>query len=150
MSDSLQPHGLQHTRPPYPSPSPGVYPSSCSLHRDAIQPSHPLKPSSPSILNLSKDQGLFNESWSFSFSISPSSEYSGFSFIKTDWFHLLCYVYYDRENSHFQELFALVCIVHWCVFYSLIKYFRLFHHHLLVSDFRNSLLCSNVIFLLYH
>jgi len=33
-----------------------------------------------------------NESWSFSFSISPSSEYSGFSFIKTDWFHLLYYV----------------------------------------------------------
>ena len=33
-----------------------------------------------------------NESWSFSFSISPYSEYSGFSFIKTDWFHLLYYV----------------------------------------------------------
>ena len=32
MSDSLQPHGLQHTRPPGPSPSPGVCPSSCSLH----------------------------------------------------------------------------------------------------------------------
>ena len=25
MSDSLQPHGLQHTRPPCPSPTPGVY-----------------------------------------------------------------------------------------------------------------------------
>ena len=24
MSDSLQPHGLQHTRPPCPSPTPGV------------------------------------------------------------------------------------------------------------------------------
>ena len=28
----LWPHGLQHTRPPCPSPSPGVCPSSCSLH----------------------------------------------------------------------------------------------------------------------
>ena len=32
MSESLRPHGLQHTRPPCPSPSPGVCPSSCSLH----------------------------------------------------------------------------------------------------------------------
>ena len=29
VSDSLQPHGLQHTRPPYPSPTPGVYSNSC-------------------------------------------------------------------------------------------------------------------------
>ena len=31
VSDSLQPHGLQHARPPYPSPTPGVYPNSCPL-----------------------------------------------------------------------------------------------------------------------
>ena len=29
MSDSLRPHELQHDRPPYPSPTPGVYPNSC-------------------------------------------------------------------------------------------------------------------------
>ena len=29
MSDSLRPHELQHTRPPYPSPTPGVHPNSC-------------------------------------------------------------------------------------------------------------------------
>ena len=33
VPDSLQPRGLQHTRPPCPSPSPGVCPSSCPLHR---------------------------------------------------------------------------------------------------------------------
>ena len=33
MSDSLQPHGLQHARLPCPSPSPGVCPSSCVLNR---------------------------------------------------------------------------------------------------------------------
>ena len=32
MSDSLRPRGLQHARPPCPSPSPGVCPSSSSLH----------------------------------------------------------------------------------------------------------------------
>ena len=30
-SDSLQPHGLQHSRLPYPSPAPGVNPNSCPL-----------------------------------------------------------------------------------------------------------------------
>ena len=33
MSDSLRPHGLQHARHPCPSPTPGVYSSSCSLCR---------------------------------------------------------------------------------------------------------------------
>ena len=31
MSDSLQPHGLQHAMPPCPSPTPGVYSNSCPL-----------------------------------------------------------------------------------------------------------------------
>ena len=29
MSNSLRPHGLQHTRPPCPLPTPGVYPDPC-------------------------------------------------------------------------------------------------------------------------
>ena len=33
MSDSFWPHGLQHTRPLCPSPSPKVCPSSCPLHQ---------------------------------------------------------------------------------------------------------------------
>ena len=53
---------------------------------DAIQPSHPLSSPSPPTFNPSQHQGLFNESalriswpkyWSFSFSISPSKDYSG-------------------------------------------------------------------------
>ena len=31
MSDSLRPHGLQHTRPPCPIPTPGAYSNSCPL-----------------------------------------------------------------------------------------------------------------------
>ena len=31
QSDSSQPHGLQHSRPPCPSSNPGVYPNSCPL-----------------------------------------------------------------------------------------------------------------------
>ena len=55
MSYSLQSRGLQHARPPYPSPTPGAYSNSC----DAIQPSHPLSSPSPPTLNLSQHQGLF-------------------------------------------------------------------------------------------
>ena len=53
---------------------------------DAIQPSHPLSSPSPPAFNLSQHHGLFKwissshqvaKVWSFSFSISPSSEYSG-------------------------------------------------------------------------
>ena len=33
VSDSLWPHGLQHVRPPCPSPTPGVYSNSCPLSR---------------------------------------------------------------------------------------------------------------------
>ena len=33
MSDSLWPHGLQHARPPCPSPPPAVYSNSCPLSR---------------------------------------------------------------------------------------------------------------------
>ncbi|KAB0378601.1 hypothetical protein FD755_010179 [Muntiacus reevesi] len=33
MSDSLRPHGLQHVRPPCPSPTRGVYPDACPLSR---------------------------------------------------------------------------------------------------------------------
>ena len=33
VSNSLWPHGLQHARPPCPSPTPGIYPNSCPLSR---------------------------------------------------------------------------------------------------------------------
>ena len=61
---------------------------------DSIQPSHPLSPPSPA-LNLSQHQGLFqrvgslHQYWSFSFSVSPSNEYSGLISFRIDWFDLL-------------------------------------------------------------
>ena len=42
MSDSLQPHKLQHARPPCPSPTPGVHPNPCP----SSQWSHPTISSS--------------------------------------------------------------------------------------------------------
>ena len=49
-SNSLQPHGLQHARPLYPSPSPKVCPSSSPLYwccHPAISPSDTLFPFYP-------------------------------------------------------------------------------------------------------
>ena len=60
VSDSFQPHELQHTRPPCPSPTPGVHPNS-RWHQvsDAIQPSHPLSFPSPPAPNPFQHQNLF-------------------------------------------------------------------------------------------
>ena len=57
VPDSLQYHGLRHTRLPCPSSSPRVCRSWRLSNQDAIQPSHPLLPSS-SIFSLSHHQGL--------------------------------------------------------------------------------------------
>ena len=76
-------------------------PAQVHVHRvtDAIQPSHPLPSPSPPAFNLSQHQGLIsNESvpcirwpkyWSFSFNISPSTEYLGQISLRMDWFDLL-------------------------------------------------------------
>ena len=64
---------------------------------DAIQPSHPLSFPSPPAFNLSRHQGLFQrvlqvrwpKYWSFSFSISPSTEYSRLISFRIDWLDLL-------------------------------------------------------------
>ena len=64
----------------------------------ATQPSYPLSSPSPPALNLSQHQVFSDESvlhirwpkyWSFSFSISPSNEYSGLVSFRIDWFDLL-------------------------------------------------------------
>ena len=59
MLDSLWPHKLQHTKPPCPSPNPGVYQTHVHWVSDVIQWSHPLSSPSPPALNLLLNQGLF-------------------------------------------------------------------------------------------
>ena len=67
---------------------------------DAIQPSHPLLSPSPPTINLSQHQGLFKwvsslhqvaKVWSFSFNVSPSSEYPGLISFRMDWLDLLAF-----------------------------------------------------------
>ena len=65
------------------------------LVSDAIQPSHPVSSPSPPTFNLSQHWVFSSESvlcirwakyWSFSFSVSPSNEYSGLISFGVDWF----------------------------------------------------------------
>ena len=59
MSDSLQPHGLQHARPPCHHQLPEFTQTHVHWAGDAIQPSHPLSSPSPPTFNLSQHPSLF-------------------------------------------------------------------------------------------
>ena len=94
VSDSLQPHELQHARPHCSSPFPEVCPSSCPLHwwhLPATSFSEALFsfPSIfPSIRDFSSESAVhirWPKYWSFRFSISPSKEIPGLISFKMDW-----------------------------------------------------------------
>ena len=98
MSDSLQPHGLQHARPPCASQTPRVYSNSCPLSQQChpgISSCHPLLllPSNfPSIRVFSNESALrmrWPKYWSFSFNTSPSNEHSGLISFRMNWLDLL-------------------------------------------------------------
>ena len=99
VSNSLQPHGLQHARPPCPSPTPRV--RSLKLTSiESVMPSSllilclPLLP--PSIflsIRVFSNESVLHirlpKYWSFSFRISPSNEYSRLVSLRMDWLDLL-------------------------------------------------------------
>ena len=90
MSDSLRPHGLQHARPPCPSPTPGVHSNS----RPSSRWCHPAISSSvvpfSSCLQSFQESGSFPRSQFFaSGGVSPSTEYSGLISFRINWLDLL-------------------------------------------------------------
>ena len=98
VSDSLRHHGLQHTRPPCPSPTPRACSNSCPLSQwchptiSLCRPLLLLPSIFPSIRLFINESTLcirWPKYWSFSFSISPSNEYSGLISFRIDWFDLL-------------------------------------------------------------
>ena len=97
MSNSLQPHGLQHARLPSPSLSPGVCSDSYPLSQwwyPSISSSvaHFSLPSIfPSIGVLSSESALhirWSKYWNSSFRVSPLHEYSGLISFRIDSFDL--------------------------------------------------------------
>ena len=99
VSDSLWPHGLQHARPPCPSPTPGVYSNSCLLspwcHPTISSSVVPFSSCPQSFLA----SGFFPMSQffasggqnigSFSFNISSSNEHPRLISFRMDWLDLL-------------------------------------------------------------
>ena len=90
MSDSLQPHGLQHSRLPCPSPSPGAWLVMPSNHLILCCPLLLLPSTFPSFRVFS-NESVLNIKWPeyWSFSMSPSNEYSGLISSRIDWFDFL-------------------------------------------------------------
>ena len=98
MSDSLQPHGLQHTRLSCPSSTLGAYSNSCPLswwcHPPIPSCCPLLLPPSifPSIRVFANESVLhirWPKYWSFSFRINPANEYSGLISFRMDLLDLL-------------------------------------------------------------
>ena len=97
VSESLPPHGLQHARLPCPSLSSGVCSNSCPFSQwchptissfvdsSSCSQSFPASGSFPMNWLLAS----WPKCWSFSFSTSPSNEYSGLISFMIDWFDLL-------------------------------------------------------------
>ena len=93
------PPGLQHARLPYPSPPSGACSNSCPLSRWChptilfpVVPFSSCPQSFPALGYYFKKLALRIREpkyWSFSFSISPSNEYSGLISFRIDWFDLL-------------------------------------------------------------
>ena len=98
VSDSLWPHEPQHTRPPCPSQTPGVYSNPCPLSQwchpaisSSVIPFSSWPQSLPASESFPMNQLCMRwpTYWSFSFSISPSNEHPGLISFRMDWLDLL-------------------------------------------------------------
>ena len=97
ISNSFWPHEPQHTRPPCPSPTPGVHsdsrPSSRWCHPAISSSVVPFSSSVfPSIRVFSNESALritWPKYWSFRFNVSPSNEHPGLISFRMDWLDLL-------------------------------------------------------------
>ena len=124
MSNSLQPRDLEHARTPCPSPtqtSPKLMPIESMMPSSNLILCHPLLllPSIfPSIRVFSNESALcirWPKDWSFSFSLSPSNEYSGLISFRMDWLDLLAVQ--GTLKSLLQHHSAKASIVQWSAFF---------------------------------
>ena len=126
MSNSLQPHGLQHTRPHCPSPSPRACSNSCpsswwchpTISSSVVPFSSHLQLFPASGLVFSNELALrikCPKYWSFNFSISASNKYSGLISFRIDWFDLLAVHGTLEESSptpQFKNINSLALSLH--------------------------------------
>ena len=121
MSDSLRPHRLQYAMLPCLSPTSGAYSKLMSIelvmlsnHLTLCRPLLLLPSIFPSIRVFPDESVLrirWPKYWSFSFSNSPSSEYSGLISFRMDWLDLLAIQGTLKESSptpQFKSINSLV------------------------------------------
>ena len=96
VSDSLRPHELQHARPPYPSPTAGVYPNPCPLcwwcHptiSSSFVPFSSCPQSFPASGSSQMSQPIASGGQSIGVSASTSNEHSRLISFRMDWLDLL-------------------------------------------------------------
>ena len=124
LSDSLRPRGLQHSRFPCPSPPPGVYSNSCPLSWVKLMSIELMMPLNHCVLCcplllltstrvFSIESTLCNR-WPkyWSFSISPSNEYSLLISFRIDWFDLLAVQGILKSLLQFESSNSLVLSLH--------------------------------------
>ena len=98
MSDSLWPHGQQHARLPCPAPTQSLLKLmsiKLVMLSNHLILCHPLllPPSIFPSIRVCSNESVHHKRWpkyqSFSFSISPSNEYSGLIFFRSHWLDIL-------------------------------------------------------------
>ena len=127
MSNSLQPHESQHTRPPCPSPTPRVYPNSCSLSwwchptiSSTVVPffscPQSFQASASSQMSQLFTSGGQNIGVSASISVLPN-EHSGLISFRMDWLDLLA----GQGTLEARDISNLRILTQWKMKYTFFK-----------------------------
>ena len=109
MSNSLRLHGLQHTRPPCPSPTPGVYSNSCPLSQwchpiisSSVVPFSSCPQSSPASGSFQMSQFLHRVAKVLKFQLSASV----LPMNNQDWFPLGCTGWISLQSKGLSRVFS--------------------------------------------
>ena len=127
MSNSLQPHESQHARPPCPSPTPRVYPNSCSLSwwchptiSSTVVPFFSCPQSFQASASFQMSQlftsGGQNIGVSASISVLPN-EHSGLISFRMDWLDLLA----GQGTLEARDISNLRILTQWKIKYTFFK-----------------------------
>ena len=123
MSDFLPPHRLQHARLPCPSPSPGACSNSRLSIKSVMPSNHLFLPSIFPSIRIFSNESVLCIRWPkyWTFSISPSNEYSGLISFRIDWLDRLAvqrtlYSFLQHHSSKVSVLrhsaFLMVQLLH--------------------------------------
>ena len=109
VSDSLRPHGLQHTRPPCPSPTPGACSNSCPLSwwghstiSSSVVPFSSCLQSFPALGSFPRSQ--FFESGGQSIGVSASASVLPMNI--QDWFSLEWTCWISLQSKGLSRIFS--------------------------------------------